>query len=187
MKQPNTLEEAREEIAKDYFKNWDIETVPHTRSWSDMEEILIDLGKIDLLISLYKDAIELYCPEEEKAKFTNYLHPEEEEDKTVSDDHQFPQFIWFAKTGNCAMRLQSAHGDQGYYYRDAGAWGVSIVPIADRLQNKWRYRSGENEKPDHLSSQECFPCTREEWREDNGEWAPVLPEDYPFNSDELPF
>jgi hypothetical protein len=178
-----TLEQAREKIAEAFFKDWEKDTPPYSHEWSDMEEILVDLGKIDLLILLYKEAIELYCPEEEKPKYNVFVPHEPDEEP----DHEFPLFIWFAKEGNCAMRLQASEGNEGYYWRDGGAWGVNVKSIPNQLTGGYQYVSDKNAAPKSIASKECFPCTKEEWFNDNGEWAPDLDRQPDTEETELPF
>lgn len=68
----------------------------------------------------------------------------------------------FVKLNNIALRLT---GEK--YYRDGGKWSVDYK-IIDGILLSWCPHSGTS----FLHNQPLIEITKEEWRQDNGEYAP---------------
>ena len=69
-----------------------------------------------------------------------------------------PRFVMMADT---ALRLKGKKG----YYRDGGNWGVN-----SKIKDK-KLISVSNIK--HAQGIELVPCSYEEWKKDNGQYAPT--------------
>lgn len=71
---------------------------------------------------------------------------------------ELPKFVWLKHT---AMRLRGNH-----YWRDGGEWRVGYKIIDDVLISSTMMR--------HINNIPLTECTEEEWRIDNGQYAPQL-------------
>jgi len=87
------------------------------------------------------------------------------------------------KERNCAIRLIKS-GKYLSYYRDGGEWSTDFKIVNDRLFT--------NDK--RIPFQELFETNYEDWKESNGQYAPIwVNENYDgtiheyTNDDELPF
>lgn len=69
----------------------------------------------------------------------------------------------FVKCGNTALRLR-----RDEYHRDAGLWSVNYK-IIDGVLLSWAWGMGIP----HLHRQPLVEITEEEWRKDNGPYAPI--------------
>jgi len=73
--------------------------------------------------------------------------------------NELPKFVRMGGKNGTALRLRN-----DTYYRDGGAWDVGYKFFKGKLYSS-SHVSSVNEK-------ELVECTEEEWREDNGSYAP---------------
>jgi hypothetical protein len=87
-----------------------------------------------------------------------------------------PKFVMMMQDGKkgCAMRLldkDEFESGRGIYWRDGGLWGIDA-----RMENGKLVSDAKiyGEELQYLDGQELVPITEEEWRMDNGQYAPSL-------------
>lgn len=90
---------------------------------------------------------------------------------------EIPKFIWLIINDNhkIAMRLISHISNSGknvnYYYRDGGEWAISF-----KIENNKLISKAYNSNTKHLANLLIVECSKEDWKEDNGEYAIENPE-----------
>jgi hypothetical protein len=79
-------------------------------------------------------------------------------------DKKLPPYVWFTNgKSRTAMRLI----DQRRYWRDGGAWGTEFKIESDGSITT----CGHTGKLSHLNGKKLVPCTKAEWKKDNGQYA----------------
>ncbi|MDD5648818.1 MAG: hypothetical protein PHF86_00105 [Candidatus Nanoarchaeia archaeon] len=121
-----------------------------------------------------------------KAEYIRFLVIKNKKDrKKIELLKSLPEFIKLNGKG-CAMRLDI---EEMQYWRDAGIWGLPF-----RFRNSILVGKATYPEIKHLSGIMLVECSYEEWKEDNGRYAPNLNKknndeiDYENNEiDNLPF
>ena len=91
-------------------------------------------------------------------------------------ERKLPKFVWMQDDKyKTALRLT----EEGYY-RDGGDWNVGYKWINNKLYSLCGYMP-------EISNIPLIECTEEEWREDNGQYAPSLKESEDNEEDILCF
>lgn len=82
-------------------------------------------------------------------------------DVSIVSNNGFPQYVkLYDLLGHiCAV----GHVGNGLYWRDAGCWSIQI----ENKDGKLIAVDGKQYKMEHMDGKEVYPCTREEWAEDN--------------------
>lgn len=87
-----------------------------------------------------------------------------------------PGFVMMMQDGKngCAMRLldkDEYRSGHGMYWRDGGEWGIDARMKNGKLVSDAKIYGDELQ---YLDGQDLIPITEEEWKEDNGRYAPSL-------------
>lgn len=87
----------------------------------------------------------------------------------MKSKQKLPHFVWFGKSGCCAMRLEWRDEKTQGYWRDGGGWGTNFTLKEDGAL----LSSGHSRKEfGYLNNKLLIPCSEKEWRKSNSGYAP---------------